>query len=302
MEHSRGTLARIGITLLNLLAPGLGLLRLGRWQLAAAFYAVGALLLLMLFAGPPLAFGLFAGAVLLCLAAYPVSVAMTWFRGREVQLPRPWYSRWHAVIGVALLNFGANFLVSDETHARYRSFYVPSESMNPGLPTDDRFFAFMRLPQELRRGDILLVRAPGGATYVSRLAGLPGDEIAVSNGVFILNGKPVPQRFVGMSKISGYNGAGTVRRLQEQFPGEATTHEIYDDGVSMGDNFGPQRVEPGHVFLMGDNRDHAADSRFPAEEWGLEQRPVTDILGWPMYHSFGSSKPIGTVINRRDMQ
>ena len=302
MEQKRGVLARVGIALLNLLAPGLGLLRLARWKLAVTFYAVGLLLILALFFAPPLQFGLFASAIALGLAAYPASMVATWLLGKSVELPRPWYAQWLSIVGAALLSFGINFLISDESRARYRSFYVPSESMRPTLPTNDRFFAYMQTPMEPQRGDILLVRSPSGTTYVTRLVGLPGDEIAVTDGIVILNGKPVAQQFVGTNRITGYAGTSTARRLKEQLPDEAGPHEIYDDGNSAGDHFQTQRVRPGHVFLLGDNRDHAADSRFSAEEMGLEQLPVTDILGWPMYHSFGSHRPIGEAINRRNMQ
>jgi len=302
VEQKRGALARIGIALLNVLAPGLGLLRVGRWKLAAAFYVVGLLLLILIFAAPPLGFDLFASAILLGLAAYPASMVVTWLLGRSMHLPRPWYGRWYSIMGALLLSFGVSYLFSDGAQARYRSFYTPAEAMAPSLPTGDRFFAYMRPPRELRRGDILLVRAPGGNTYVKRLAGLPEDQIAVTNGVVMVNGKVVVQQRVGTGTITDYDGRKVVQRMKEQFPGEAGSHEIYDDGDSTGDHFGPQRVRPGHVFLLGDNRDHAADSRFSVEEMGLEQLAVSDILGWPMYHSFGSSRPIGEAINRRDMR
>lgn len=302
MEQKRGTLARVGITLLNVPAPGLGLLRVGHWKLAAASYGVGLLLVILMFSAPPLSFVLFAAAIVLGLAAYPVSMATTWLLGRSIHPLLPWYARWYSIVGATLLSFGVNYLLSDESQVRYRSFFTPAEAMAPSLPTGDRILAYMRSPKELRRGDILLVRAPGGSIYVKRLTGLPGDEIAVTNGVVMINGKPVSQQRVGTGTITGYEGPKVVQRLREQFPGEAGSHEIYDDGDSMGDHFGPQRVQIGHVFLLGDNRDHAADSRFSIEEMGLEQLPVTDILGWPMYHSFGSSRPIGEAINRRNMR
>jgi hypothetical protein len=75
----------------------------------------------------------------------------------------------------------------------------------------------------------------------------------------------------------------TVRRLSEQFPGEASPHEIYDAGDSIGDHFAEVMVAPGHIFLLGDNRDHSADSRFSHDEQGLEQVALADVRGTPLF-------------------
>ncbi len=94
-----------------------------------------------------------------------------------------------------------------------KPFYIPSESMMPGLRTGDRLVVskypygwswvspsfhilppmegrlFGRTPE---RGDIVIVTPPGTRTdYIKRVIGLPGDTLAMRGGVLILNGKPV---------------------------------------------------------------------------------------------------------------
>lgn len=166
----------------------------------------------------------------------------------------------------------------------YRLFYIPSEAMRPTFDVGDKIVTRMSAPTPLNRGDIVLVNNGSGSMYIKRVAGLPGDRFAMQGGIILLNGRPVPQHQVGTERVQPDAFGDTVRRLSEQFPGEASPHEIYDAGESVGDDFSEVTVPSGHVFLLGDNRDHSADSRFSHEEQGLGG-PValTDIRGAPLF-------------------
>ena len=97
-----------------------------------------------------------------------------------------------------------------------KPFYIPSESMMPGLLTGDRLVVtkypygwswvspsfhvigpmkgrlFGRLP---KRGDIVIVTPPGTRTdYIKRVIGLPGDLISMRDGTLIINGRPVKRQ------------------------------------------------------------------------------------------------------------
>jgi signal peptidase I len=94
-----------------------------------------------------------------------------------------------------------------------KPFYIPSESMMPGLLTGDRLvvskypygFSWVspsfhvlppmkgRLLGKLpKRGDIVIVTPPGTRTdYIKRVIGLPGDTVQMVNGGLIINGQPV---------------------------------------------------------------------------------------------------------------
>jgi len=94
-----------------------------------------------------------------------------------------------------------------------KPFYIPSESMMPGLLTGDRLVvtkypygwswvspSFHVLPPTNgrvlghmpERGDIVIVTPPGKRTdYIKRVTGLPGDVIRMTDGQLAINGKPV---------------------------------------------------------------------------------------------------------------
>ena len=166
--------------------------------------------------------------------------------------------------------------------ARLRPWAVGSESMAPTMAEGDLLMAWMGRPDPLRRGDIVLVEVPGGGIYIERIAGLPGDRIELVDGIIFLNGQAVEQRFIRVDRFdTRYERSQSAERLVEQFPGEAQPHEIYDTGPSAGDDFPPLLVPPGHLFLLGDNRDRSADSRFSSDDRnrGVGLAPIEKIRG-----------------------
>ena len=142
-----------------------------------------------------------------------------------------------------------------------------------------------RMPE---RGDIVIVTPPGAnEDYIKRVIGLPGDTIAVRGGRLSIDGKlvryalrppamvavdanaPCGMEFAGF-EVASSDGAGYCRLpVVRETLANGVSYDTIDLGNSPGDDFGPVRVPAGHVFLMGDNRDRSADSRFSLSEQGL---------------------------------
>ncbi len=190
-----------------------------------------------------------------------------------------------------------------------KPFYIPSESMMPGLVKGDRLVvskypygwswvspSFHVLPESSgrvngnlpRQGDVVIVTPPGASDdWIKRVIGLPGDTVEVRGGKLILNGQQVRRQvrppamipidanapcvaeFAGFA-VQASNGKGYCRLpiVRETLPSGAT-YDTIDLGASPGDEFGPVTVPANHLFLMGDDRDASADSRFTSDQGGL---------------------------------
>ena len=183
-----------------------------------------------------------------------------------------------------------------------KPFYIPSESMMPTLLKGDRlvvskypygwswvspsFHVFPHWQGRLfgktpERGDIVIVTPPGQSDdYIKRVIGLPGDTIEVRGGRLVINGKAVkserrPPVMVPVDvnvpcgiEFSGFqvraadgNAYCRLPIVRETLP-NGVSYDTIDLGQSAGDDYGPVKVPADHLFLMGDNRDRSADSRF----------------------------------------
>jgi signal peptidase I len=182
-------------------------------------------------------------------------------------------------------------------------FYVPSGSMEPTLQIGDELLAtkypygystaslpgFFTLPASERvfgelpkRGDVVVFRWPGDRSqvWVKRVIGLPGDRIALRDGRVIINGTPVGLEADGTGQSENENGSRTsAARYVETLPG-GKQHVIFKLTPSEPlDNMAEITVPPGHLFVMGDNRDNSADSRVPLRDGGVGLLPVLDLVG-----------------------
>jgi signal peptidase I len=180
-------------------------------------------------------------------------------------------------------------MASDISRSMYQNFYLPSEAMEPTLYKSDKMVAAMGNPGELRRGDVVLVKAGAGDTYVKRIAALPGDRIELRDGLVIVNGAAAVLKPAGARRVSyPYREPAEARMFWETLPGEAGAHMIQGLGSSAEDNMSEVAIPPGHIFVLGDNRDNSADSRVEKIAGGLELVPMQDVIGralfiyWPL--------------------
>jgi signal peptidase I len=139
-----------------------------------------------------------------------------------------------------------------------QAFYIPSESMYPLLTKGD-FVVVNKLSYkfgDVHRGDIVVFKRPPGEPdtsithLIKRVIGLPGDTVESKDGVLYVN---------------------DVRQEEKYVPDGALT-----DGL-------PKTVVPkGMLWVMGDNREDSADSRYFG---AIEQDTVVgkaDLLIWPV--------------------
>jgi len=200
----------------------------------------------------------------------------------------------------------------------YEPFNIPSGSMLPTLLVGDFLFVskfsygysryslpysvglwsgriFYRQP---RRGDIAVFKLPrdNSTDYIKRIIGIEGDRIQVVDGILRINGLPVERRPLGEYSSEDDGPRERLHLYLEILPGgrrhqivERSDHDRYDNTMEY-------RVPPGHVFVMGDNRDNSLDSR---ELSAVGFVPIENLVGRAEFLFFSLEGPFWEVWNWR---
>ena len=170
------------------------------------------------------------------------------------------------------------------------------------------------------RGDVVVFKAPmsNGTDYIKRVIGLPGDVIQMRKGILEINGVavkkeriadlviPVTQNMRDAAELdrnpfpcwrpdmeeAAAQGGTQCRypRFRETLP-EGKSYEILDLANGLeGDNTEAFVVGQGDLFLMGDNRDRSADSRWsPIEKPGaIGIVPQENLVGRALVSVFST--------------
>jgi signal peptidase I len=185
-------------------------------------------------------------------------------------------------------------------------FQIPSSSMVPTLQVGDyilvnKYTYGIRLPvirtkvmslNEPRRGDVMVFFPPhmNDTYFIKRVVGLPGDTVTYRDKQLFVNGESVHREPLGVLPVGNSRFALGMETLGE------SNHLMQVDNMRPSQDFSVT-VQPGHYFMMGDNRDNSSDSRI----WG--QVPEKDIVGkafavwmhWDSLFSIPSFKRAGLI-------
>ncbi|NLA18716.1 signal peptidase I [Burkholderia cepacia] len=232
---------------------------------------------------------------------------------RDEKLRQPWWLEYTASFFPVIL---AVFVVRSFV---VEPFKIPSGSMVPTLLVGDfilvnKFEYGLRLPvtntkitqgSPLSRGDVVVFRYPKDESvdYIKRVIGLPGDTVAYQDKQLTINGQPVPetplpdffdderQNYAKQFEETIGNKKNAILNNPAVPPFVMGAYDYpFRDNCTYNSRGVICKVPPGHYFMMGDNRDNSADSRY----WGFV--PDQNIVGraFFIWMNFSDLKRIGS--------
>jgi len=182
------------------------------------------------------------------------------------------------VVAVILALFIRTFVV--------QAFKIPTGSMEENLLIGDHLlvnklvYSPSVLPLEstllpkkdVERGHVVVFKFPEdpGRDFIKRVIGLPGETVEIRNKTVYIDGEPLEEPYAHFLEP----------------PRERDDPDYGFRGEGMRDDWGPQVVPPGHLFVLGDNRDNSRDSRF----WGFLARDQVKGRALLVYWSYEASR------------
>jgi signal peptidase I len=272
--------------ILSLFDPGLALIYSG--NLKAGIYVTSGLLVLYFIAISlmGISFAVFAAIIIL------LTVVAIWLlvfnirytlRANQLNYPRLIHA-WRWIIGIAVASFAISTLADTVVKIfLFQAYKTPSASMANTLIPGDYLMASKRIDVDrLQRGDLIIFKFPGDThqNYIKRIVAMGGDGVKIVDKQLYVNDKLVPPPPEAM-----FEDPADIYPHSNERQWIANANAWGDSGgiweyIGNRDNMPEITVPPGEFFVLGDNRDNSADSRF----WGPVDSSL--VVGRPKFIHF----------------
>jgi signal peptidase I len=164
-----------------------------------------------------------------------------------------------------------------------QAFFIPSSSMEPTLRPGDRILVcrICKAFSDVTYGDVVVFSDPAPAPHEAR--GIVGGFVHwLGEGIGVA--RPEDDDFI--KRVIALEGDTWEIRRGVVFVNGQRIREPYAAAERDRRDFGPETVPDGMLFVLGDNRLHSGDSRFPPPG-GLGYIPEEKVIGeafviaWP---------------------
>ena len=183
-------------------------------------------------------------------------------------------------------------------------YVVPTGSMKPTILEGDRIFTNklaydLKVPyttiriagwDEPKRGDIVVFKSPtDGTRLVKRIVGIPGDTVAMHNNRLSINGEALQYTAINQEdagRSASFSDTGEKLSI-EDLTGHKHISMVTPYLPSIR-SFAPVSIPDGHFFMMGDNRDNSADSRYFGfvDRKEIQGRATAIVISLDLQHSY----------------
>lgn len=177
------------------------------------------------------------------------------------------YNKWYVYLIFYVLVLLLNKGFSTHLKNNFETYKIPNSSMENSLLIGDYLVSNQKYYEtnDIHRFDLVIFKFPDkNKDSVKRVYGLPGEKIELKDKTIYINDKQIQNDFI----------KNIDRRFIKKNDGNLFLDESF---MGSRDNFGPYIVPLNSYFVLGDNLDVSADSRYV----GCIKKD--EIFGKPLY-------------------